>query len=484
MAVVKMNQIKTTLAKSVRYIADPGKTRGGALVSSNYSDDVTDAGLLADRMMRTLDDATTARRADGVLAHHVIQSFSPEDSARLTPERLHELGVRFADEITGGEYQYVIATHVDRGHTHNHIIICAASQLTGRRMRVRKDTLARWRTVSDRISLEEGLTVLPDRPRGQRYGVSLAELYASAKGDAVKTRIRAVIDMAAAGSHDFDSFRRLLGDHGVRAAVRGRHLTFHDTASGMKVRDVRLGRAYDELNIMARIGRGTVTAISFNRRLVARRDGDMLLIWVPGTGRRQTIAVPATRVVRDGDTYRAYLPKADPVTVMDGRGRYACRMDTGELHAHFAPLPIRSMGSPQSSVPESFGRSPAHRRWLEMRERQFAQLDELTDRLNLASRLARRGLTVAQALAEADRRLQDAHDAFQATLVALDETASQHDGTVPADLLEELKRHEARVEALAHERDLLRSLDMQTSPIQEPPMQRRTGGRHRTPDPV
>lgn len=456
MAVVKMKQIKTTLHKSIAYVTDPAKTRGGELASSNYADDVSDAVLLADRMLATIDSTPNGRRKDGVLAHHVIQSFSHGDSRRLGPAKLHAIGVEFADEITGGAHQYVIATHVDREHTHNHIIICAASQLTRRKMRVTKDTLASWRAVSDRLCREHGLDVLPERrPDRRRYGASLAELYASAKGDAVKDRIRTAVDLAAGAADGFETFARILPEHGVRVSVRGTHLTFLDVTTGMRVRDVRLGRAYDETNIMARIGRVTVLPISFNRSMIAESGDGMMRVWMPGTRRRKSVAIPETCVVGDGVTYRAYLSSTAPVTVMDRHGGHARRTDAFSLYEHFSRLPVRALPLAGTLVPATLGKSEAQHRWHEMQAARFDRLDDLAAQLNTASRLARDGVGVDDAIRDADRRLMQEHDAFQAMLIALDDEATAHGGTPPADMVEELRWREARVETASRELDVL-----------------------------
>lgn len=69
-------------------------------------------------------------RGQAVLGHHLVQSFSPEDD--LTPEEIHEIGRQTVLEFTGGEYEFVIATHVDRKHIHNHIIINSTNLFTGK----------------------------------------------------------------------------------------------------------------------------------------------------------------------------------------------------------------------------------------------------------------------------------------------------------------------------------------------------------------
>ena len=458
MAVVTMKQIKTTLNRSIAYITNPSKTMDGSLVSANYTDDTSDPNVLANRMLAVIDESTNGRRTGGVLAHHVIQSFSPEDSRQMSAERLHALGAEFMDEITGGEYQYVIATHVDREHTHNHIIVCSVSQLSHRKMRVTKGTLGSWRTISDHLCQEHGLSVLPERKHDRRrYGASLAELYVSAKGDAIKDTIRTAIDLAAAGASDFPSFAMALSDHGVRVSVRGRHLTFLDMASGMKVRDVKLGRAYDELNIMARIGRSTVTPISFNRSMIAERHDGTIRVWLPRTRRRQSITLPMTCIVNDGATYRAYLPSLNPIVVTDEQGRYSRRLNTAGLYEYFARPPIHAATERSEPLPITIGKTDAQRRWYATQARKLSQLDDLAEQLNTADRLHSRGIAIDDAIAATERRLMAEHDAFQATLIAIDEAASA-DRAPDSDMASELREREAKMASISHELDVLRKI--------------------------
>ena len=85
-----------------------------------------------------------------VLAHHLIQSFSPEDN--LTPEQVHEIGRKTALEFTGGDYQFVVATHMYRGHLHNHIIFNTTNEVTLKKFRWQKRTRNNLKEISDKIS--------------------------------------------------------------------------------------------------------------------------------------------------------------------------------------------------------------------------------------------------------------------------------------------------------------------------------------------
>ena len=108
MAVVKIGKIKGTLARSITYVTNPGKTDGYRWASTTVGDDIADAESIARGFERAL-DATKggSRRRGAVLALHVIQSFDPADP--VTPRLAHLIGERFVREITGGTHDYVIA---------------------------------------------------------------------------------------------------------------------------------------------------------------------------------------------------------------------------------------------------------------------------------------------------------------------------------------------------------------------------------------
>lgn len=105
------------------------------------------------------DDLKELNSGKQVLAHHLIQSFSPEDN--LTPEQVHEIGRQTMMEFTGGDYEFVIATHVDKHHLHNHIILSTTNTSTLKKMRWQKNTLKNLRAISDK--------------HGARYGAKIIE---------------------------------------------------------------------------------------------------------------------------------------------------------------------------------------------------------------------------------------------------------------------------------------------------------------------
>ena len=239
MAVVKIGKIKGTLARSITYVTNPGKTDGYRWASTTVGDDIADAESIARGFERAL-DATKggSRRRGAVLALHVIQSFDPADP--VTPRLAHLIGERFVREITGGTHDYVIATHTDRAHVHNHILICPADRITGKVMRLRKGTLVEWRKISDRLCHEHGLHTLMPEQSG-RVAPSIGELHLSARGGSLKDRLRTSIDTACMNAHDFAGFRRELMALGVDATVRGGRITYTPHGQARGIRDRRLG---------------------------------------------------------------------------------------------------------------------------------------------------------------------------------------------------------------------------------------------------
>ena len=163
MAVVKLGRpVKSNLDGhygAMAYIIRPAKTDGGRLVSSNYERTRTDYDALAEPMLEDNRRSPQGIRKDSRLAYHIKLSFSPDDP--VTPELVHQLGVEFARRITGGEYRFVVATHTDRHHLHDHIMVCAASRY-GKHLKAElpKDIIEQWRVIANEISEREGLSVI------------------------------------------------------------------------------------------------------------------------------------------------------------------------------------------------------------------------------------------------------------------------------------------------------------------------------------
>ena len=119
MAVTKIKAIRGTLSKAIAYILNPEKTDEKLLVSSY--------GCASETAAREFEWTRKIAEQKGmnpvrIIARHVIQSF---EIGEVTPELAHEIGMQFADEILGGKYEYVLTTHIDKDHVHNHLIFNA-----------------------------------------------------------------------------------------------------------------------------------------------------------------------------------------------------------------------------------------------------------------------------------------------------------------------------------------------------------------------
>ena len=119
MAVTKIHRIHSTLNLALKYVADGAKTGGQTLLSSFACSDDPDIAAYQFSVK-----GQSSKYQSNTIAHHLIQSFLPGET---NAEKAHEIGVKLADQLLGNNYQYLIATHVDKGHIHNHIIFNSVS---------------------------------------------------------------------------------------------------------------------------------------------------------------------------------------------------------------------------------------------------------------------------------------------------------------------------------------------------------------------
>ena len=158
MAVTKIHPIKSTLKKALDYIENPVKTNEKILVSSfacSYETADIEFELLLSQAMQKGNN----------LAHHLIQSFAPGET---TPEQAHEIGRQLADEVLQGKYPYVLTTHIDKGHVHNHIVFNSTSIDGTRKFKNFWLSSIALQRVSDLVCLENGLSVITPKPYRER----------------------------------------------------------------------------------------------------------------------------------------------------------------------------------------------------------------------------------------------------------------------------------------------------------------------------
>ena len=164
MAYIKIFPIKVTDKKALDYITNPNKTDEKLLVSSfGCSPETADLEFAMTRESAKKNGMDKGNN----LAFHLIQSFKPGE---VDAETAHRLGQQFADEVLKGKYEYVISTHVDKNHIHNHIIFNAASFVDHHKYVSNKRSYHKLCRISNRICQENRLaTSIPTGEKGKSY---------------------------------------------------------------------------------------------------------------------------------------------------------------------------------------------------------------------------------------------------------------------------------------------------------------------------
>lgn len=418
MAYVKVGQIKATLAKSVAYITRPDATSEGLWVSTNTANvDPADFKAIARSFTETAERVGVSKPGkNAVLAHHVIQSFDPKEG--VSTQKAHELGVQLVESMTGGLHEYVIATHIDKGHVHNHIIFNPVNLESGRRFRMQKTTLGEFRAKSDELSRAAGLSVIDREPRSfGKTGWSQTELYRVLKGDSGQQYIRTEIDKAARSVRSWDDLEAALMKRGIQVHRRGGAngtLSFQVYGAKRPIRDYKLGRAFTEESIMARLSRSTVNRIGVDASMILRETKDTMTVAVPGTKRELSLTVQKTQIVRRGRSLRIYVPASGRHVLAGKDGKLAKTVTTAGLYDFYSKPDLAQAMKHAESRP-----GPS---WTG----QLAALRELTREVNARGRWMRENnVSPSFAVTNARERLNERHMAYQSALVAVTDAMAQ-----------------------------------------------------------
>ena len=239
MAVTKTHPIKSTLKAAIDYICNPVKTDGSLLISS-YGCSAETADI---------EFAWTRRHAIDKgenLGRHLIQAFAPGE---VTPEEAHQIGLELAKEILGGKYEFVLTTHIDRGHIHNHVIWNAVSFTDHKHYHSNKRSYYEIRRASDRLCKEHGLSVIVP---GQEKGKSYVEHQAIRNGTSYKAKLKSTIDRLLPASTDPEDLLRRLQQEGYEIR-RGKYISCRASNQERFTRLKTLGIDYTEEALAARI---------------------------------------------------------------------------------------------------------------------------------------------------------------------------------------------------------------------------------------
>ena len=243
MAVTKIKAIRGTLSKAIAYILNPEKTDEKLLVSSY--------GCASETAAREFEWTRKIAEQKGmnpvrIIARHVIQSF---EIGEVTPELAHEIGKQFADEILGGKYEYVLTTHIDKDHVHNHLIFNAVDFVDYHAYKSYKRIYYDMREVSDRLCKENGLSVIPP---SQNKGMGYKEYTEAKRGTSWKQKLKQAIDRLVITAKDYDDFLRLMQEAGYEIKT-GKYISFRAEGQERFTRSKTIGENYTEERIKERI---------------------------------------------------------------------------------------------------------------------------------------------------------------------------------------------------------------------------------------
>ena len=231
------------MSKAIAYILNPEKTDEKLLVSSY--------GCASETAAREFEWTRKIAEQKGmnpvrIIARHVIQSF---EIGEVTPELAHEIGKQFADEILGGKYEYVLTTHIDKDHVHNHLIFNAVDFVNYHAYKSYKRIYYDMREVSDRLCKENGLSVIPP---SQNKGMSYKEYTEAKRGTSWKQKLKQTIDRLVITSKDYDDFLRLMQEAGYEIKP-GKYISFRAEGQERFTRSKPIGENYTEERIKERI---------------------------------------------------------------------------------------------------------------------------------------------------------------------------------------------------------------------------------------
>ena len=237
---------KSYRRKIIKYILNPDKTKNLALVSDygmrNFLDfpsydemvQMYHEIFIRNDTLYNFRHARLEEKQRKIHAHHIIQSFSPED--HLTPEQINQIGYETMKELTGGKFRFIVATHVDKNHLHNHIIINSVDSNSDKKLKWDYNVERNLRMISDRFSKIAGAKIIENRYSHQQFEVYRKTNYKYE----LKQRLYFLIE----NSTDFEDLKKNAPLLHMEMDFSHKHTTFFMTDSTMRqvVRGNKLNR--------------------------------------------------------------------------------------------------------------------------------------------------------------------------------------------------------------------------------------------------
>lgn len=201
MSITRIHAIKATVKRSIDYICNPAKTDGETLITA-FGTTVEYAPAMFANALKKTDPS------DPNLAYHLIQSFAPGE---VGAKEAHEVGKELAERLLGGRYSYIVSTHTDKNHCHNHIIFCAADNITHKKYHDCKRSYWNIRHINDELCEEHNLSVIKEN---KHIGKSYKEWMADKAGTSWKSKLKSDINETLKQAHTYDEFLDLMKSKG------------------------------------------------------------------------------------------------------------------------------------------------------------------------------------------------------------------------------------------------------------------------------
>ncbi len=233
---------KQCVAAQLNYIINPAKTDGGKLISSHACMPETAVNEFMLYRQEYLEN-TGRENENEVLVYHVRQAFKPEE---ITPEEANEIGKELASRMTNDQFAYVVATHIDKHHIHNHIIICSTDLDGQHKYRDVKQSAKDLAQISDSLCREHSLSVIQNP---QDKTVTYDKWQGNQRKFTHRDELRMIIDAALRMQPDgFDALMQLLEEAGCRIK-RGAQISIKPPEGERYIRLDTLGPEYDEATL-------------------------------------------------------------------------------------------------------------------------------------------------------------------------------------------------------------------------------------------
>ncbi len=249
MAITKIINIVAHPQNAVDYICNPDKTDGQTLIYTRGCD-IKNIKYTFDSLQRGVyEKRDITKMWQGNKAYHLVQSFKPNE---VDADTAHKIGIEWADKVLEGKYSYVLSTHIDKGHIHNHIIFCSADNMG--KGRYHSCTKERYRRehLNDEICRQYGLSI-PDKSKTASLPYNQWE--EKKQGFNWYIKIRSDIDTCIDLAQSFEDFKLLLQDRGYVINDSGKYITFKPEGKERAVRgkSSTLGDKYTREAIQERI---------------------------------------------------------------------------------------------------------------------------------------------------------------------------------------------------------------------------------------